>query len=437
MSQTHATTDYFDPVVETMPRDQIERLQEAALLQLLPYVYQRSALTQAIWKEAGVHPRDIRSLADFREKAPFINKDTIRNFRDQHNDPCGGLLCVTPPHLRGVGFTSGTTGDPTPVPRPLESLSIRHLKRDLWHIGARPGDSFIYQLFTFREGFNADMWQDTGFRPIHLQHSPDEIGMMVEAARRFRPTVFFMLSTPLILAIDGYLRTTGTDPRDVFASFHGAVFGGEPLSPHHKALVESWGLEIFDYTSLGDVTGAMECSAHAGMHTWEDAVLVEHLDPTGNDPAGNGQRGELVITALMDDVAPLVRYRSDDLILFDRERCSCGRTHGRMTPLGRKGDEILVQGRSVLPRDLMPIVQGNGETVAGLFQIVLTSREVDCLRLRVGFDAALTTSQTELAGRLAEQIRAALGIAVDIELRDNEELLKLGPPQKIPRVTKV
>lgn len=434
---TYEPADYFDPHAETMPRDQIERLQEAALLQLIPYAYQRSALFQSIWKQAGITPNDVRSLADFREKVPFIDKDTIRAFRDTHNDPFGGLVCATPPHLRGIGFTSGTTGDPTPVPRPLETMSVRQLKRDLWAMGARPGDYFIYALFTFREGFNGDMWQDIGLKPIMFQHSPDEIGRIIDAARRFRPTIFFMLSSPLIYAIDRYLREHKVDPSEVFASFKGAVFGGEPLGAHTKALVASWGLELYDFTSLGDVSGAMECSQHKGMHCYEDMVMVEHLDPNGSGSVADGERGELVVTSLIDDVAPLIRYRTDDLILFDRTPCACGRTHGRMTPLGRKGDQILVQGKSVLPRDLLPIVQDNHETAAGLFQIVLTTREVDRLRLRVGYDPErLTTSEAELVARLGEEIKAALGIPADIELRDNQELLKLGPPQKIPRITK-
>lgn len=429
--------DYYDPHLETLPRDQIERMQEAALLQLLPYVYQRSPVTQSIWKQAGVHPRDIRSLADFREKAPFIDKDTIRRFRDENNDPCGGLLCATPPHLCGVGFTSGTTGDPTPMPHTLDTLPMRGMKRDLWQMGARPGDFFAYSLFTFREGFKSDLMQDMGVRVISFQHSPDQVPRLLEASRRFRPTTLMMVSSPLIYAIDKYVREHHIDPREVFSSYKGAVFGGEALGPSTKALVKSWGLELFEYCSLGDVTGAMECHAHDGMHTWEDMVLVEHLDPQGSAEVSDGERGELVVTSLMDDVAPLVRYRTDDLIVFKRDRCSCGRTHGRMTLLGRKGDEILIQGRSVMPKDLLPIVQGNQETSAGLFQIVRTNREMDRLRLRVGYALEfLTGDSNELAGRLLEQVQVALDIPVDIELCDNQELLKLGPPHKIPRVTK-
>lgn len=83
---------YYEPEIETLPRADLVRMQEALLLQLLPYVYNRAPLTRYIWDKAGVHPQDIKSLADFKEKAPFIDKDTIRAFRDANHDPFGGIL---------------------------------------------------------------------------------------------------------------------------------------------------------------------------------------------------------------------------------------------------------------------------------------------------------------------------------------------------------
>ena len=436
-SGTRADETYFDGEVETMPRDQIERLQEARILQLLPYAYSRSPLVREVWAEAGITPDDIRSLADFREKVPFIDKDRIRRFRDEHGDPAGGLLCAEAPHLRGIGFTSGTTGDPTPLPRAEDSISLAALKREMWHMGMRPGDYFSHLLFTFREGLNGDRWLDSGFRPIAIQHMPSAMPALVEISRTMRPKAMFMLSTPLIITLDKYQKETGEDLKAAFSSYRGAVFGGEPLSPSLRALVEGWGLEIFELSSLGDIATTMHCKAHDGMHTWEDLALVEHLDPTGNAAAVDGERGELVVTSLTDNVAPLIRYRTDDLIRFTRAPCACGRTHGRLYPVGRKGDEMLVQGRSVLPIDVFPLLQHFPETASGLFQLIRRQREADVLELRVGCDAvALEAGEAELRGRVAEAIGGALDIPVQVRLISNEALLKSGPPNKIPRVSK-
>jgi phenylacetate-CoA ligase len=427
---------YYDEFVETLPRPDLERLQEGLIAQLVPYVYARSALIRKVWDRAGVGPRDIRSLQDFRDKAPFIDKDAIRRFRDESGNPFGGLKCAEAPHLRAVGFTSGTTGDPTPLPF-AQSPTASQSKRDLWHIGMRPGDYCAITLFTFREGHGADRYTDCGFRPITFQHSPSELPRLFEASLSLQPKVLYPVSTPLLMAIADYAAKRELDPRNVFSSYRGFIFGGEPPSPRIRELVESWGVEMFEITSLGDVTGAINCRAHTGFHAWEDLALVECLDPNGNEPVPDGARGELVVTSLQDDVAPLVRYRTEDLVTFSREPCSCGRTHGRLQVLGRKGDELLVSGRSVLPRDLTPIVEEIPEMQAALYQIIRFERQMDVLKLRMGYDPkSLKKGESELAGRVHEILTSRLAIAVEIELVCDAELLKLGPPHKIPRVAK-
>jgi phenylacetate-CoA ligase len=432
----HTYPKYYDERIETMPRGDIEHLQEGLLLQLLPYAYQRSALVREVWDAAGVKPQDIRSLADFKDKAPFIDKDRIRAFRDQHNDPYGGTRCADPPHMKGVGLTSGTTGDPTPIPY-SRSMNNEQTKRDFWHIGMRPGDYYTIDLFTFREGHGGDSHTDVGFRPITFQHSPTEIPRIFEASLKYQPKVIFTVSTPMVIAYEEYAKKHNIDLREVFASYQGAIFGGEAVPPRVRRLLKEWGLEMYEITSLGDVTGAIDCSAHAGFHTWEDQALVECLDPNGDDPVADGERGELVVTALQDDVAPLIRYRTDDLVTFTREPCLCGRTHGRIQVLGRKGDEMIIAGRSILPKDIHPYIEEWVETQAALYQIIRISREMDELRLRIGYNPdALQRSEAELAGALRERLAAELQVPVTVELTPNAELLKLGPPHKIPRVTK-
>ena len=428
---------YYDEVVETMPRAALERLQEERLMRLIPYVYERSPLVKQLWKKAGITPKDIRSLADFRAKAPFATKAALQGFRDEFRDPACGLICAGAPRLRGIGFTSGTTGDPTAMPRGDTYISDVLLRRDFWHMGARPGDFISLVHFTFRKGQHGDKFVGAGLKPICFAHASHELPRFLEASTQLRPTVLHQLSTPLVLALEKLIGQTGIDARDVFSSYKGAVFGGEPLSPRLKNLLASWGLEIYEYTAVGDVQGAMECSMHDGVHVWEDNAMVEFLDPQGTQPAANGTRGELVVTALTDDIAPLIRYRSEDLVSFERETCKCGRTHVRFEPLGRASDEMLVQGRSVLPRDIMEVVELELETRAGLFQIIRPDRSTDVLRVRVGYDPSLlTSSETELAGRLQERIQARLDVPTAIELCDNTELLKQGPPHKIPRVTR-
>jgi phenylacetate-CoA ligase len=204
------------------------------------------------------------------------------------------------------------------------------------------------------------------------------------------------------------------------------------LGPRARRLVDSWGLELFDHTGVGDVGAATECREHNGCHVWEDTALIEVLDPDGDEPVADGERGELVSTTLMNLVSPLVRYRSDDLVRFTREPCACGRTHGRVWPLGRKSDEVVVDGRSVLPLDVWPAIEDVPETAAGLFQVVRPQRELGRLRLRVGYARV----GPGLQGRVEDAVEAHLGLRPDVELVEQEVLLRQGPPHKIPRVVR-
>jgi phenylacetate-CoA ligase len=421
----------FLDAAETLRRDQLAALQEAKLLDLLPYAYERSGLIRETWDAAGVHPREIRSLPDFQARAPFIDKNAIRSYRDRHGDPYGGLLCVSPEELTAVMSTSGTTGDPTLVPeswtaRPYDRL----LARELWEIGLRAGDHFSCMLFTFRGPFYASA-HAIGAVPIFFDHHPAELERFCELSRRFRPTALYTLSGPLIAALAQSAQAAAIDMRDVLASYRGAVFAGEPLGVRARQLVREWGLQLFVQTGLGDVGAATECREHDGCHFWENQALVEHVDPDGTLPAADGERGELVATALDDRVAPLIRYRSDDLVRLTRAPCRCGRTHGRLWPLGRKGDEVRVQGRSIVPADIWPAIEAVEETCAGLFQVIRPQREVDRLRLRVGF--AGDSAASDVARRVAAAVVDAVGIEAEIELVPNESMLRLGPPHKIPR----
>jgi len=214
------------------------------------------------------------------------------------------------------------------------------------------------------------------------------------------------------------------------------VYGGEPLGPRARQLVDEWGIELFLHTAVGDAGSATECRQHDGYHWWEDNVLVEHLSPEGADPVGGDERGEMVVTSLADRVAPLVRYRTDDLVHVNRGTCGCGRTHGRIWPLARKTDEVVVDGKSVIPTDVWAAVESVPATSSGFFQVIRPARELDRLRLRVGYREPLVAPIDSVRDAVAGAVAAAVGLVPDVELVPEAELLKLGPPQKIPRVTR-
>lgn len=427
----------LDPI-ETASRAYLDRYQEGALAAICAHAYANAPLIRQHWDARGIKPADIGSTADFMANAPVIDKDDVRRFRDANNDPSGGMSRNLPGETVSIGTTSGTTGDPTPVPNWVTSASETAYCRDIWHIGTRPGDYITHMQFTFRSGHRRRMNAAYGITQICYSIAPEEIARAVEGSLRFRPTVWSMCSTPVLLMLEQHFEKTGADPRDVFSSYKGAIFGGEPLSGRLKMLTDSWGFEMFETTSLGEVASASECRMHDGFHAYEDIAFIETVDPVTREPLPDGAVGELVVTTLVDRLTPLIRYGSGDLATIDRSPCRCGKNHARFKVLGRTTDQCLVQGRSVLPREIMALIDGISETRASLFQIIRSEREMDLLRLRVGYDASrLTGGLDALRDRLGGIIAEALGVPVRVELIDEQELLKLGPPHKIPRVTRL
>ena len=434
-AEQHATRRFFHPEIETISREALEALQFERLSKIIRIAYAKGALIRAKWDAAGVKPDDIRSLADFREKVPFINKDDLRDWTARTGDPFGGLLCVERSALRQVTGTSGTTGDPTLLAdtriTPPTGESVFH--RYFWEAGLRPGDAIVICIPTTR-GPALKLAMDFGLVPLLLDHDPRELPRLVELARTYKPKAMLIMSTPLVIGLEKLEAETGVDLRAIFEPMKLVAFGGEAPGGRALMLAERWGMKIINLVNAGDSSVVLDCSAQEGAHPWEDELLIEHIDPQTMAQAGDGEVGELVVTTLDNDTDPLVRYRADDLVWLTRKPCKCGRTHARYKVLGRAGDETMVNGKCVLPRDVGPIVESFVETRAGLYQLVRPQRVLPMLRVRVGYDGS--PDLDSLRQRLTERMADTLGLPVEVDLCANEELLKQGPPHKIPRIVK-
>ncbi|MFC4503415.1 MULTISPECIES: phenylacetate--CoA ligase family protein [Streptomyces] len=429
---------YFEPLVETMPRTELRVLQEERVLELVEYAYGRSDFYRELWDAHGVHPRDIRTLEDFRARVPFITKDMIRAHRARTGDPFGGMLCVPVEELTSVSSSSGTTGDPEFFAEiwqdapPLVTAQVR----DLWELGLRPGDRVLSPPGTFRNLMDAG-FQALGAVVIEVDTWMGNMAEVVEALRTYRPA-YLQMMYPQMVELEHLAERT--DLKEAFSSLKGASCAGQPLSRRMRERIrDDWGIDVYEYTSAADTGTAWECREHDGFHLWEDTVFAEcvDVDEAGWSDVAEGDLGELVATDLDNRAAPLIRYRSEDLVRLSHDTCGCGRTHARMWVAGRRGDETVVGGRSVVLRDIWQAVEDQPETTAGVFQIVRERREVDELRLRVGFDARLTEDVDALAGRLTEAVRERTGVKPVLDLRTEEELLStMTSVAKFPRVVK-
>ena len=427
-------SDVYYEAMETAPREEIARVQQERLLEQIHYVYEHSPLIRSEWSKAGITPDQIHSTADFQEKAPFIDKDSLRAYRDEHNDPFGGVLCAPFGELTHVGSSGGTTGDPTLYGESWGRVGEWSMHaRDYWGLGLRPGD-FMTELQVVMRGIGRNHTNDFNVTQLYFDHDPAELERFAEWSLRYRPTFLFHLSTPLIYGLEMLEKVKKVDLRDVFSSYKACIFGGELLGERAQGLIHRWGVPLYQFSSLGDSGTIFECTARDGFHAWEDLALVEVLDPQGSEHVAEGERGELVVTNLMDRLDPLIRYRSGDLVTYTRARCSCGRTHMRMWLVGRAGDEAVIGDKSVLPRDVWSAIESVEECSAGLFQIIRPQRELTELRLRVGHYPI--SDPASIKKRVADAVEQAIGLRPQIELVSNDELLKLGPPHKIPRIAK-
>jgi phenylacetate-CoA ligase len=442
---------YLEPV-ETLARPRLLALQQQRLMQMVAYAYERSVFVRRRWDDIGLRPSEIRSTADFTAHAPLMDKDQMRAWRERHGDPFCGLLCTAVEEISFMGSSSGTTGDPTLFPYrwghddgnlpaaaglPADGPSSYWggTLRDWWEIGLRPGEFGVYFGLRMR-GPMFRLMQEIGLTPIMLGYQPDDLRQFVDLSRRYRPTVFYAMTAYLGAGLQEIERDERIDMQDVFASYKGILYAGEPVGPKMRLTFERWGLagKIFNQTSFGDLGHAHDCRAHDGCHAWEDIGLAELIDPVSGAPIEGDGRGELVCTSLVNPIDPLLRYRGGDIVDLRRGPCACGRTHARFTPVGRSADEVVIEGRSILPMDVWGAIEDVPETSHGLFQIIRPRRELDRLRIRVGY--AGTPDLRRVGEAVAQSVAAAVGLAPEIELVPNEAIMQSGSRHKIPRSVK-
>jgi phenylacetate-CoA ligase len=430
------SSDFLQPALETMPRPELEALQQRELVSLVRHAYQNSDFYRSAWDEAGLHPEDITSVSDFQKRVPLLSKTELVDFRDRTGDPYCGLLCVAPTAIDNVGTTSGTTSEPMPLVELADGcVPFASAARDMWGAGLRPGDRVIHTMATQR-GPQERVYQQIGCVPLMVNVRPGaDWDAVFDMIRRHRPTHIYLLG-PMVAELDRLSEEV--DLASAFSSIKFAVVSGEPLGVRMRTkLTQAWGLELYDVTGTADTGVAWECRVHEGFHIWEDYVFAECLDPATGQPVPEGEPGELVCTALANRAWPLIRHRSGDLVRFDRTPCGCGRTHLRFHLLGRLSDRVRVGKYDVLPMQVWRVIEQFDETAAAVFQIIAPEEASDVLRIRIGYNTRRTQSVSDLEMRLSDAIAAELGVRSALEMHEEAALLASSRSGiKLPRVVR-
>lgn len=369
-------TRFFDESIETIPRPKLEELQLERLKRQVARCYQDSSFYREKFDRASLSPRDIKTLDDL-VKIPLVTKEELRD--EQRNHPPFGRYLVGPrARIRELHPSSGTTG--TPVNNLWGEKDIDHITtwtaRTLWSVGARPGS-------VIQNGFSYGLWvagMSVHYAARVLECFVIPIGAsMTERQIEYllNPGSDIIISTPsFALHIAEKIRERGIAPSDLRVKI--GLFGGEPgggASGTRQKLEQGLGIKAHDYYGLAEIgpTFGAECDQQAGIHWAEDHVLVEVIDPETKEPCEAGRAGVLVFTHLTKEIAPMIRYWSNDIAILTKEPCRCGRTHARSPQgiMGRADDLIIFKGAKFYPLQVEKVVRG----IAGLsdeFRIELT-----------------------------------------------------------------
>ena len=341
-----------------MPENELKKLQGERLAAQFRHVYENAEYYRNRCKEAGVSPDDIRGLDDL-EKIPFTCKDDLRATYPY------GLFAVPMKDVVRIHASSGTTGKQIVVGYTADDLEIWHdcCARQLVAIGADESDfiqnAYGYGMFTGGFGIHGGA-QKLGATvvPVSAGNTERQITFMHD----FGTTV--LCCTPSYAAYLGETlkeKGLGTD----YIKLKAGIFGAEPWTEEmRKDIEEKLGIKAYDIYGLTEVMGpgvAFECSEQKGMHVNEDHFIIETIDPKTGKRLADGEKGELVFTALTKQAFPMMRFRTKDIGILNRTPCGCGRTFVRMTkPMGRTDDMLIIRGVNVFPSQVESVLLKEG-----------------------------------------------------------------------------
>ncbi len=349
---------YFHKEIETMPVDQLKQLQSEKLVKQVKHVYENVAYYRNLMDEKGVKPEDIHGIEDLH-KLPFLSKADLRDAYPY------GLLAKPLEDCVRIQSTSGTTG------RRVVAFYTKN-DVDLWEdccaraIVAAGGSNkdvcqvaYGYGLFTGGPGLNGGSHKvgcltlpmSSGFTERQIQFMTD-----------LNATI--LCCTPSYAAYIGEsLKEQGYKPEDI--PLKAGIFGAEPWTEEMRQQIQdTLGIKAYDIYGLTETTGpgvSFECEEQSGMHINEDHFLAEIIDPDTGEVLPEGSKGELVFTSLDKEAFPLLRYRTRDICVLTRKKCSCGRTFIKMAkPMGRTDDMLIIRGVNVFPSQIETVLLKEG-----------------------------------------------------------------------------
>ena len=400
-----------------MPREEMKKLQSEKLVKQVKHVYENVPYYRDLMDKKGVSPDDIQSIDDLY-KLPFLTKADLRDAYPY------GLLAKPLEDCVRIQSTSGTTGR-----RVVAFYTQKDI--DLWEdccaraitaIGGTKKDvcqvAYGYGLFTGGPGLNGGSHKVGCLTlPLSSGNTERQIQFMMDL------NATILCCTPSYAAYLGEsLKEMGYTAEDI--PLKAGIFGAEPWTEEMRQGIEATlGIKAYDIYGLTETSGpgvAFECSEQKGMHVNEDHFYAEIIDPDTGEVLPEGSKGELVFTSLDKEAFPLLRYRTRDICVLSREKCSCGRTLVKMAkPMGRTDDMLIIRGVNVFPSQIETVLLKEGYEPN--YQIIVDRvKNNDTFDVNVEMTAEMFTDKVSdimaLEKSLAGAMKTMLGINPAVHL---------------------
>ncbi|MET3443794.1 phenylacetate-CoA ligase [Variovorax paradoxus] len=421
MTARHPAPGELEPI-ETASRDEITALQITRLRATLQRAYDNVPHYRKAFDAKGVHPQDLKSLADL-SKFPFTVKTDLRD-----NYPFG-MFAVPRTQVARIHASSGTTGKPTVVGYTLKDIDTWAdlVARSIRAAGGRPGDmvhvSYGYGLFTGGLGAHYGA-ERAGCTVIPMSGGQTE--KQVQLIQDFKPDIIMVTPSYMQVIIEQFERQ-GLSAKD--SSLKIGIFGAEPWTEAMRRDIEGKaGLDAVDIYGLSEVMGpgvASECvESKDGPVIWEDHFYPEIIDPDTGELKADGEEGELVFTSLSKEAMPIVRYRTRDLTRLLPPTSRSFRRMGKI--VGRSDDMMIIRGVNVFPTQVEEIVLAH-ERLSGLYQVhvrregLLDEVEVHC-ELDHSNAAVDEAQRQAIAGWVQDRVKTLIGISTTVRVFDPDSI---------------
>lgn len=407
---------YYQPEIECASREQILAWQNERLLRQVQHVWDNVPYYREKMQAKGLTPADIKGLEDLH-KLPLLSKDDLRDAYPY------GLLARPLADCVRIQSTSGTTG------RRVVAFYTQH-DIDLWEdccaraivaAGGTKDDvchvSYGYGLFTGGPGLNGGSHKVGCLTlPMSSGNTDRQLQFMTDLG-----STILCCTPSYALYLAESIHERGL--RDKIR-LRAGIFGAEAWSEQMRRDIEQkLGIKAYDIYGLTETSGpgvSFECSEQTGMHINEDHFIAEIIDPDTEEVLPEGEKGELVFTSITKEAFPLLRYRTRDICVLSRKKCSCGRTHVKMSkPMGRSDDMLIVKGVNVFPSQIETVLLEQG--YAANYQIIVDRvNNSDTLEINVEMTADTFSDNlgkiTEMEKSLVAALKAMLGIYAKVRL---------------------